>query len=47
MTFNSHLAIRSENMSIVVEVKPWNLENTEEELLAEMDPQAQKESLPM
>ncbi len=42
-TFNSHLAIRSENMSIVVEVKPWNLENTEEELLAEMDPQAQKE----
>lgn len=42
-TFNSHLAIRSENMSIVVEVKPWNFEDTEDEVFAELDPLVQKE----
>lgn len=44
-SFNSQLAIRAENMSVVVEVKPWDPEQVEEEdnEFSQLDLQTKKE----
>lgn len=42
-SFNSQLTIRAENMSVVVEIKPWDPEQVEDEAFTQMGPEAKKE----